>query len=156
MSITTKVASSSPIHGEVYAIQHYVIKFVSDLRQVGGFFRVLRFPPPIKLTVYNWNIVKSGVKYHKPKLGRLKSQAPSFVIYFLVDYTCCYCIYKCIQCHQSNWKGERYTSFYIVFRNAPEHLSKLNIKLHAKTSIKNINLKQNIYTEKATSLQTRP
>jgi hypothetical protein len=29
---------------------HYVIKFVSDLRQVGGFFRVLRFPPPIKLT----------------------------------------------------------------------------------------------------------
>ena len=28
-------------------IQHYVIQFVSDLRQVGGF---LRFPPPIKLT----------------------------------------------------------------------------------------------------------
>ena len=25
-------------HGEVYSIQHYVIKFVSDLRQVGGFF----------------------------------------------------------------------------------------------------------------------
>jgi hypothetical protein len=25
-------------------IQHYVIKFVSDLRQVGGFLRVLRFP----------------------------------------------------------------------------------------------------------------
>jgi hypothetical protein len=35
--------------GEVYLIQHYVIKFVSDLRQVDGFFRVLRFPPPIKL-----------------------------------------------------------------------------------------------------------
>ena len=30
--------------------QHYVIKFVSDLRQVGCFLRVLRFPPPIKLT----------------------------------------------------------------------------------------------------------
>jgi hypothetical protein len=27
-----------------------VIKFVSDLRQVGGFLRLLRFPPPIKLT----------------------------------------------------------------------------------------------------------
>jgi len=26
-----------------------VIKFVSDLRQVGGFLRVLRFPPPIQL-----------------------------------------------------------------------------------------------------------
>jgi len=30
--------------------QHYVIKFVSDLRQVDGFLRVLRFPPPIILT----------------------------------------------------------------------------------------------------------
>ena len=36
--------------GEVYSIKHYVIKFVSDLRQVGGFLRALRFPPPIKLT----------------------------------------------------------------------------------------------------------
>jgi hypothetical protein len=31
-------------------VRHYVIKFVSDLRQVGGFLHVLRFPPPIKLT----------------------------------------------------------------------------------------------------------
>jgi len=28
-----------------------VIKFVSDLRQVGGFLREFRFPPQIKLTV---------------------------------------------------------------------------------------------------------
>ena len=28
-------------------VQHYVIKFVSDLWQVGGFLWVLRFPPPI-------------------------------------------------------------------------------------------------------------
>jgi hypothetical protein len=34
---------------EVYSIQHYVIKFVNDLRQVGGFLRVLWFSPPIKL-----------------------------------------------------------------------------------------------------------
>ena len=45
--ITTKVLSSNPVHDEVYSIQHYVITFVSDLRQVGVF---LRFPPPIKLT----------------------------------------------------------------------------------------------------------
>jgi hypothetical protein len=31
-------------------VQHYVIKLVSNLRQVCGFLRVLRFPPPIKLT----------------------------------------------------------------------------------------------------------
>jgi len=30
----------------VYLIQHYVIKFVSDLQQVSGF---LQFPSPIKL-----------------------------------------------------------------------------------------------------------
>jgi len=53
--ITTKVVSSYPIHGEVYSIQHYVIKFVSalhgevcsiqhyvikfvsDLRHIGGY-----------------------------------------------------------------------------------------------------------------------
>ena len=43
--ITTKVVSSNPTHGEVHSI-HYVIKLVNDLRQVGGFLRVLRFPPP--------------------------------------------------------------------------------------------------------------
>ena len=46
---TTKVVSLNPVHGEVYSsIKYYVIKFVSDLQQVSGFFRVLR--PPIKLT----------------------------------------------------------------------------------------------------------
>ena len=48
MPITTKVVSSNLAHGEVYSIQHYVIKFVSDLRQVGGFLPVVRFPSPIK------------------------------------------------------------------------------------------------------------
>jgi hypothetical protein len=46
--IAIKVVSSNPVHGEVYLIQHYVIKFVIDLRQASGFRRVLRFPPPIK------------------------------------------------------------------------------------------------------------
>jgi hypothetical protein len=31
----------------ISAYRHYVITFVSDLRQAGGFLRVLRFPPPI-------------------------------------------------------------------------------------------------------------
>jgi hypothetical protein len=33
---------------EPLLIQPYVIKFVSDLKQVCGFLRVLRFPPSIK------------------------------------------------------------------------------------------------------------
>ena len=48
--ITIKVVSSNPTHGEMYSIQHYVIKFVSDLRQFGGFLWALQYPPPIKLT----------------------------------------------------------------------------------------------------------
>ena len=50
LSIITNVVSSNPVHAEVYSIQHYVIKFVSDLWQIGGFLWVLRFPQPIKLT----------------------------------------------------------------------------------------------------------
>ena len=44
--ITTNVVSSNPAHGEVYSIQHYVIKFVSDIQQSG----FLQCPPPIKVT----------------------------------------------------------------------------------------------------------
>ena len=35
LPFTTKVVSLNSVNGEVYWIQHYVIKFVSDLRQVG-------------------------------------------------------------------------------------------------------------------------
>jgi hypothetical protein len=48
--ITTNVVSSNPTHDELYSIQHYVIKFVSDVQQVGGFLRVLWSPPPISMT----------------------------------------------------------------------------------------------------------
>ena len=55
--ITTKVVSSNHAHGEVYSIQQYSIKYVSDLRQVGGFLQVLRFPPSIQLTA-NGTMIK--------------------------------------------------------------------------------------------------
>ena len=44
VSVNTEAVSSNPAHHEVLSIQHYVVKFVSDLRWV------LRFPPPIELT----------------------------------------------------------------------------------------------------------
>ena len=46
VTITTNVVLSNPAQ----STQHYVLKFVNDLRQVGWFLRALRFPPPIKLT----------------------------------------------------------------------------------------------------------
>ena len=61
---TVKAVSSNPAHSEVYLIQHYVIKFVSDLQQVGGFLWVLLFPPPIKLTATSVTMFKcrSGIR----------------------------------------------------------------------------------------------
>ena len=66
-------------------VQHYVIKFVSDLRQVGGFLRVLRFPPPIQLTKCNtFGMIHNS--YHRLKyylfttefpLSRLQSELPN-------------------------------------------------------------------------------
>ena len=50
MPITSKVASWNPADGEVCSIQHYVIKFVSDLQQVCRFLQVLQFPLQKKLT----------------------------------------------------------------------------------------------------------
>ena len=47
------IVSLTPVHGGVYSIQHCVIKFVRDLRHVGGFLWVLRvlwFSLPVKLT----------------------------------------------------------------------------------------------------------
>ena len=40
---TSKVMSSNLVHGEVYSIQHYVIKFVSDLRQIDDFTGVVMY-----------------------------------------------------------------------------------------------------------------
>ena len=53
--ITTyvNVVSSNPAHGEVYSIQHYVIKFVGDLWQVCGLSMYVALnttnPPPLEL-----------------------------------------------------------------------------------------------------------
>jgi hypothetical protein len=48
-------------YGEVYSIQVYVIKFVSDFRKVSGFLKLLRFPPSIKKQPqYNRNIVEKA------------------------------------------------------------------------------------------------
>ena len=59
------LVSSNPAHVEVYLIQHYVIKFISELRQVGGFLMYSGFLHQYNWQPqYNWNIVESGVKHH--------------------------------------------------------------------------------------------
>ena len=94
--ITTTVVSSNLAQGKVYSIQQYVIKFVSDLRQVACFLWALRFPPPIKLTttIY-WNIVESGAKHHNPIIVWHKCNVIDWmnVLHYITlwhfsDYTC--------------------------------------------------------------------
>ena len=56
---------SNSVHGKVYSLQHYVIKFVSGLRQVSGILPVLRacFLHHYNwLPWYNWNI-ENDVKH---------------------------------------------------------------------------------------------
>jgi hypothetical protein len=50
VSVIMNVVGVNPAHDDVkYPLKHYVIKFVSGLRQVSGFLQVHLFPPPIKL-----------------------------------------------------------------------------------------------------------
>jgi len=60
----SKVVNSNSLHGEVYSMQYYVIKFVSDIRQVSGFRRVL--PAFSTNKTDRHDITESGVKHHKP------------------------------------------------------------------------------------------
>jgi hypothetical protein len=61
-----------------------MIKFVSDLRQVGGFLRVFRFPPPIKLTDTTEILLKvalNTIKQHTIVWGSIDANetfAPKF------------------------------------------------------------------------------
>jgi hypothetical protein len=81
-----------------WGAQHYVITFVGDLRQVGVFVRVVRFPPPIKLAVtirYNWNIVE------KVALSIIKQTNKQTNVFILRNFNwnpnICICV-------RSNWQ----------------------------------------------------
>ena len=90
-----------------------MIKFVSNLRQDGGFLRVLRFPPTIKLTAtlqlkYCWNgakhhqhltlrygiVKKLLVCYQSTKTYKISNR---FITYFGVTY-----LYKIYTLHETN------------------------------------------------------
>jgi hypothetical protein len=78
----TNVVCSNPAHGEMNSIQHYVIKFVSDLRRSVIFCCFLHQwngPPQ-----YSWNIAKS--QYPNPTKG-----LPSYTLY-LFKVLFCTCV----------------------------------------------------------------
>jgi hypothetical protein len=70
--IISNVVSFNPTHGEAYSIQHYVIKFVSDLRHVGGFLRVLLVSSTNKIHRHDITeiMLKVGcIEYASPWVG---------------------------------------------------------------------------------------
>jgi hypothetical protein len=91
--ITTKVVSSNPAYVEVYSIQHYVMKFVSDLRQVRWFSpdtpvlctnKTERHDiTEILLKVVLNIITPPPFKYNNLKLIILKFNICAFVVYLL-------------------------------------------------------------------------
>ena len=72
----------------MYSISHYVIKFVSDLQQVGGFLWVLWFLPPIKLTATIKVNVESGIIHHRPpSIVSLFASAHFYISIFFAKIT---------------------------------------------------------------------
>jgi hypothetical protein len=73
VSITT-IVSSNPVLGEVYSIQHHVIKCVGDLWKVGSFQRILRFYFTNKTDCHDITeiLFESSAKYYNPYLNGLK------------------------------------------------------------------------------------
>ena len=75
----------SIFHSEVFLIQHYVIKFVSDLRQVVGFLQVLWFPPPIKLMAMIYNVAEILLKV---ALNTINQTKPSILLWSACKFKC--------------------------------------------------------------------
>ena len=75
----------SIFHSEVFLIQHYVIKFVSDLRQVVGFLQVLWFPPPIKLMAMIYNVAEILLKV---VLNTINQTKPSILLWSACKFKC--------------------------------------------------------------------
>ena len=74
--ITTDLVSSNLDQGEVYKLQHYVIKLVSDLRQVGGFLRILRLSSTNKTDHHDITEVLLKVAFNTIKQKQKQTKTP--------------------------------------------------------------------------------
>jgi hypothetical protein len=70
--ITTKVVSYNPVQDEVYSMQHYVIQFVSDLRQIGGFLRQTLALLRVSITVKHILLSKMYMFIKRDIYGRVQ------------------------------------------------------------------------------------
>ena len=56
--------SSNPDHGVVHSIQQYVVKFISDLRQVGGFLPSANKSDSHDITEILLKVALNGIHHH--------------------------------------------------------------------------------------------
>ena len=71
-------------------VQHYVIKFISDLRQVGGFPRVIRFSSPQKTDRHDITEILLEVALNTIKPNQAKPEIILMLIILPTEFT----IYK--------------------------------------------------------------
>ena len=72
--------SLNPVHGEVFLIQHSVINFVSDLRQVTGFLQVLQISSTNKTDCHNITKILLKKKTHSNWMKDKKLKIPPFML----------------------------------------------------------------------------
>ena len=127
--ITTMVVSLNHAHGEVYLIQHYVIKYVSDLRQVSGYLEGTPVSSTNKGDRHNIiEILLSGVKHHNPPTNEMPISCIAFGIkysyYFLefenltsllLVFLLCYIFVDFNVCHFSAFLIVNSFCFSVVF-----------------------------------------
>ena len=116
-------------------VQHSVIKFVSDLGQVGGFLRALFFPHQLNWPPrYNWNSVESGVKHYKtnqPIIMYLKRNHNWVVVWLVLTPTLA--VFQLYRGVNRNWRYDlqrdmnNYTLliFYTILFNCKATLIKI-------------------------------
>jgi hypothetical protein len=104
-------------------VQHYMIKFVSDLLQVGGFLRVLRFPPPIKLTATIW------LKYYWKWLSTPSNKQTNLK----------FCLYRILVC--SGFRLDRVHCTYIFFTSTWRNSDHRKVTYPGLVSLAIFNLK---------------
>jgi hypothetical protein len=105
--ITTSVVSSNPAQAKAYSIKH-VIKYVSDLQQVGGFLRVLGFCNYI-YTHYTCDTLEYEIEI-------------DYIIDLLISYTFI-CIYGlwCLTPYSTIVQLYRGSQFYLVLEKTTDH-----------------------------------
>jgi hypothetical protein len=66
-------------------MQHYIIKFASDLRQVGGFLRVLQFSPTNKTDCHDITEISLKVALNTTTLTRWTAITICLGLYLIVS-----------------------------------------------------------------------